>query len=479
MREAIREAVQAPPERAARTAPPEPPRPMLQLGSIGQRDEVVRQRIGMMMDRLEDLRSLQDDFSSLLEPLATISDELPRASMRIAELETLLSQEQQNATGARDRVYALQSRLTATESELAEITAHAGQTDATLREREQAIEELRIALRDRTLAHENLERQLYAEMEQNKALVGENKALKAETQAGDAALSRSEHELASARERLGILEQDNRRLQVLSEEQSARLVDLGSRHKELEAAAESDRQRLRSLEARLAEETAMRARETTQHETELGAIRTERAGLIMRLEAAVNRAASMDQLLNQLRNQIREKDDAFRVADRNFKEAAIARGTAERRFEAIQADLARQAERLLDMQRTKAELDGRCDMLSKALAAKDATIEQAASRNAALTERMEQVTARHEAMRAELEISNRRLSEDLQNERSERALVQGALDIARESRIALQKQYEALKRTARTPRESSRDASDEGRAEPNNVHPFTTPGKSV
>lgn len=436
-----------------------------------------------MMDRLEDLRTLQDDFSSLLEPLTHISDELPRASMRIAELEILLTQELQHGGAARNELANLTGRISTIETELADAIVRGDQGEAALRDRDRSVEEQRIALRDSGLSTENLERQLFGEIEQNKALLVENKALRAEAQAVDSALSRSEHELAGARERLGILEQDNRRLQILSEEQSAQLVEIGGRYKELEGSADTERLRLRALEAQFADVAAERSRDDAVHETEIGALRTERAGLLMKLEAATNRGNSIDQLLVQLRNQLREKDEAHRVVERNFKEASIGRNTAERRFDAMQADLARQTERFLEMQRLRAELDGRCDMLTKALAAKDAAVEQAASRNASLSERIEQMTMRHEAARNELETTTRRLTEDLQNERSERTLVQGALDIARESRVSLQKQHEALKRSGRGWRGAAGEcAEDEPKAhldEPSNVRPFTGNAKST
>ena len=88
-------------------------------------------------------------------------------------------------------------------------------------------------------------------------------------------------------------------------------------------------------------------------------------------------------------------------------------------------------------------------MLSKALAAKEAAMEQSQTRVNALADRMEHLGRRHEGEKAELQAANRRLVEELQNERSERALAQGALDIARETRASLQKQHEALKRAVR------------------------------
>jgi crescentin len=429
-------------------AAPSPP-PRDPLDAIGQRDEVIRMRVSEMSGRLEDLKSLQDDFSSVLTPLIAISEELPRATMRLAEVEALFAKEQHAAASARREVGELAVKTATLTNECAAMTAEVTRLESGLHGREIELEQLRVSVRDKSLASENYERQLAAEVEQTKALSGENKALRLEAQAADQALSRSERDLAETRERFAILDQDNRRLQSLCEEQEARLADTAARYDALREEAEAERQRLLALEADLAAEAAARQKADNQHETEIGGLRTERASLTMKLEAATNRGAATEQLLVQLRAQLRENDEALRTAERTVKEAVIERATADRRVEAMQADLARQTERLLDAQRLRSELDGRCDMLTKALAAKDVAVEQATSRAALLSERIDQLSRRHDSEIQELEVANRRLVEDLQSERSERAMTQGALDIARESRIALQKQYEMLKREAR------------------------------
>jgi crescentin len=85
-------------------------------------------------------------------------------------------------------------------------------------------------------------------------------------------------------------------------------------------------------------------------------------------------------------------------------------------------------------------------MLERAMVAKDAQIEQANSRAAALSEQIAAITARSEQEHATLENANRKLIEQLQNEKAERALVQGALSIARSSREKLLDQISALKK---------------------------------
>ena len=57
-------------------------------------------------------------------------------------------------------------------------------------------------------------------------------------------------------------------------------------------------------------------------------------------------------------------------------------------------------------------------------------------------------------------------------------LMQGALEIARESRIALQKQHDALRRAGRGWRDPADPDDMAGRSdEKSNVHPFSSTGK--
>lgn len=457
------------------------------LDAIGQRNETVRFRIGEMSDRLEDLKSLQADFSAILEPIVAIADELPRAKVRISELEALLVQEQGSVSTMRRELADVTQRFAKSGNDLTAALAQIQHLEASLHDRDEAVEGLRVHLRDRSLAAENLERQLFAETEQSRTLAAESKALRIEAKSIDQALSRSESELVELRERRNVLEQDNKRLQILSEDQGGKLVELVSRCHDLEGQAETFRQAQRTLEQQLAAESSARENAEAQYETEIAGYRTERSSLAMRIEATTARLATTEQLLAQLRNQLRERDEAGRVAERGLKEAAIERLTLERRLESTQSDLARQTERFLEMQRLHSEVDHRCEMLVKAMAAKDAAIEQATSRAASLSDRIDQLVRRQEIERADFETVNHRLVEELHNERSERKLAQGALDIARESRVSLQKQHEALRRTSRGFREP--DAVPQAEAsgqspvatppEESNVRPFAPADKGL
>ena len=119
----------------------------------------------------------------------------------------------------------------------------------------------------------------------------------------------------------------------------------------------------------------------------------------------------------------------------------IEKNTLDRRLEATQQEVERQVAMVNELQRSRIELQERVEMLNKAIAAKDFQIESSDNKVASLSERIDQFTKRFEQERSTLEAANRRLTEELQNEKAERSLIQGALEIARESRIKIQKKY--------------------------------------
>lgn len=453
----------------------------LSLDTLGQHNEVLRFRVAEMSERLEDLKSLQSDFSALLEPIVAIADELPRAKVRTSELEALLALEQGNAANLRRDLADATHRLTGAVNDVSASKIQLQHLESSLQARDAAAEEVRLALRDKSLQAEDQERRLFAANEQIRALQGESKSLRVEAKALDQALARSEGELQDLRESRHALERDNLRLQNLSETQAVQLAELAARSQDFETQAEAGRVALRNAEQQLAAEVASAEKAKAQAEADLATLRAERTSLTLRVDATTSRFATTEQMVAQLRNQLRERDEAGRAAERGLKEASIERVTAERRLESAQADLARQNERVLEMQRARSEFEHRCEMLTKAMAAKDAALEQALGRVSSLSDRIDHLVHRQEVERADFETVNHRLVEELQHERSERKLAQGALDIARESRVSLQKQHDALKRAARA--HAGDDAASRAEAaappaEPSNVRPFSSSGRA-
>jgi crescentin len=119
-------------------------------------------------------------------------------------------------------------------------------------------------------------------------------------------------------------------------------------------------------------------------------------------------------------------------------------------------------------------------MLTKALSAKDALIAQQSAKSDALVQQNEAALLRFEQERAERETAYRRLIEELERERAERALAQGALSIARASREKLIEQLETVKRKAPGRfRDEAGPASEAEAKLPGNVHAFRSQESAV
>jgi crescentin len=419
------------------------------LDSLGQRNELLRVRFSQMIDRLDDLKSLSDDFSHIVEPIEALAAELPQAKARVMETEALLSREIESNQSLRREVDALTSNLSATAGELASTAARTRKLESDLHELDATVEEQRLLLREKAVLFENSERQLAAMMEQHDATVAELALKRAENEAVEQSLQRSELALQRESEQHSIFERESRRLQQLVGEQVERAVSLEARNADLAQQRENHLHALSALEARMLEADLNRQKADSEQEDAMARLAAERSSLALKVDAVTARLATTEHILTKVRAQFREKDEALRNAERSLKEALLERIAGERRLEGVRAELAHHQDHAGESQRLRQELDERCEMLTKALAGKDAALESSLSKAASLGDRLETLTRRYENDRMTQEAVNRRLVEELESERAERTLAQGALEIARENRIALQRQNEALKRSAR------------------------------
>jgi crescentin len=266
-----------------------------------------------------------------------------------------------------------------------------------------------------------------------------------------------------------------KRLQKVAEEQNYRLSSLTNRYGELETQLESTRQRASELETKLMAEQVLRQRLETQIDSERSAHQTDLSSLDMKIEGLTSRLSATDKILAHTRDQLRDKNEALRGVERTLKETTIEKNTLDRRLEATQQEVERQVAMVNELQRSRIELQERVEMLGKAIAAKDFQIESSDNKVASLSERIDQLTKRFEQDRSALEAANRRLTEELQNEKAERSLIQGALEIARESRTKIQKKYVALrKKTRLDTQEDDPTLFDEEEVE-TNVRPLKSP----
>jgi crescentin len=137
------------------------------------------------------------------------------------------------------------------------------------------------------------------------------------------------------------------------------------------------------------------------------------------------------------------------VAERRVKEAAIDKDTLERLRASEREELERQAAQLAEAERQRAAALARNAELEALVASKQALLDSAEAGKTLLARQVEQLSAKGDEQRGEFEATTRKLAEELQNERSERALAQGALEVSRSYRTELETKLVEMKRRMR------------------------------
>lgn len=426
-----------------------PPTPFVVLDAVGQQSENIRVRVSHMVDRLEEIRSLKDDLALLAEPVLNFVDEYGQLRSKLVEMDAFLKQERGNAVALRREINALNHRDTQLSDQLSSVTQGAQKHEAVIREHESVIQELRALHGGKEALAADLERQLYAKSEQARAVAEENQSLREATQEADQAVAAFERDLLEAREEIGFLEHENRSLRGTVGEQSQLVSALSGRSAELEHQAEGTRQRLAELQSRLQTEQAARQKLEEQAEVERGATLAQMSALELKADGLASRNAATDDILAHAREQLRERSEALRTAQRGLKEAIISKRSLEQQVGAARGELEKVSTRLTEAECALGELNERGVELTKAVSTRDALVESAEGKAARIAERADEATRRFEQERAALVSANRKLSEELLMEKSERALLQGALEAARESRTRVQQQLAAMRGKSR------------------------------
>jgi crescentin len=410
-----------------------------------------------MADRLEDLKSLSEDFHMLSKPIAEMATELPKAKSRIMEVEALLHRETQERETSKNELRTLQLQYNSVCEEQRSIHPRATKAENALQKAEKDIAELRI--RDDEL------RSLLATYEKRIRLESENRERR------ESELAQISIELAESVERWKALSaekeleqtrfdealRDGRRLQKIIDHQVQQIVEYQSKISDCENTVRANAHTADALQARLDIERS--DHQAAMHAQGLigSALAAENASLVLKVDELTARLDAADHSARQLRTIIMERTDALQASDEMLRTKVRELSLSERQNFVLEQHLHDQSAQLTESKRATNEATVNGAMLQKALTAKSASLDVAIQQSKSRADQIEELSSRFEVDRAAYEAENRRHLEEIESERAERTLAQGALKIARESRSSLQRQNESLKRANRAIRNGSSD----------------------
>jgi len=416
---------------------------------IGEENEVLRNLLTDAGRKIGELDELKQAFDKLVLPFnATL-----RALETEKSLTMTLSARLEEQRAAYDKLcgefYQVERKATQLDAETARLR---GDLELT-RESGRAVESLRsetaAQLKAREAQAAELERQLEQETTERRSAAEARRTIQEHLDDAGKRVVDLEGELAAARERLVLIEDEKTSLQTAIEQSLAENSRLTRRLTDGDNAVTAIRAQLAKLEASYAEVFAERGRLSAALDEAKEQHLAERNTLTMRLEGLVSRAATAERLLGETRQSLLARTEEVRGFDRKSVEANIARGAAERRLQQIEGAHEARERQVRELETLRNTLTERNSELTKSLKTREMALARAEETVAALTHRNGQLEADIQVSRVGIERRVEDLTDALERERLERAVVEGALEAARKDSARVQHELSVLRASVR------------------------------
>ncbi len=439
---------------------------------IGEENEVLRNLLTDTGRKIGELDELKEAFDKIVEPFNSALRALELEKSQTLSLTGMLSESRAAYETLRTDFYQVEKKATTLEAEAEKLRIEL----ELAHESNRALESMRLELsNDISAGHTQiveLEQQLAQQTSQCRSLSENCRTLQEQLDAAEKRGLKFEGEHAAACEKLALLEDEKRSLQIAVDKAFDETARLSHALIESENALTATRMQLAKVESSFAEASAERSQLATTLDETREQRQAEHNNLSMRLDALQSRAATAERLLSEARHNLIFRTEEVRAFDRKSVEATIARNSAEKRLAQIEAMQEARERHIKDLERARAALAERDNAMVKTLKAREAALARAEEKIAMLTERNGRLDADIQISRTNIEARVEELNSTLQRERMDRAVAEGALEAARKDNARLQNEVAALRSAFRrgapldsAPVAPSDPANDEAPAE--------------
>jgi chromosome segregation ATPase len=427
------------PEPGARLAPSAEQASFAEVGArMGADNEVLRNLLIDTGHQLEAIDELKASFGKLVKPLNDVLTTLQQERAEHARAQGELMALRSGHLALRDEFHGLEVRS----SELKSHNERLGKNLAAALQKGRELEDERAELRrDLTAARGSIAtmtKQLGEETTKVRTLGEEKVLLVQRTDTADQRITALESELAQARERISLLENDKEALQGGLDKTLTESARLSLELKETATALSHTRGRLEQTESSLAAAQAERDKLTAALDEANERRQSEIYALELKLDGMRSRSETAEQMLASTRQSLIARSEALRAAEARLFDANIARNEAETKAEHFASVGDTQSRQIETLDNDTMELSERCRTLMEAQAASETAIADAREQIASLTAQLEQVQSEALAYRAKAEEDFVQMNATIEHERCERTFAESALESIRKDYSRLQ-----------------------------------------
>jgi chromosome segregation ATPase len=314
----------------------------------------------------------------------------------------------------------------------------------TVRDLESSRVELANELASKRTSLAELDRQLERESAQVRAFGEDNQTLRDQSAMADKRIGLLEADLATGRDKIVLLEDDKRSLQILLDQTNGELTRVTQRLTDTDNALTIAKTRIVQMEGTAAEFETERSKLIAAVDEANERYRSGYSSLNMPVSALQARAATAEKLLSETRQNLTTRTEEARSADRAAMEATFGRNKAEKKLGEMEALREAQDAQVRGLEQSRATLVERATALLNTVKKREAQLTRAEERIQLLADQVEHKDADLQATRVAFEKRIEELNTTLERERLEQSVIEGSLEAARKDRAQLQREVTKL-----------------------------------
>jgi chromosome segregation ATPase len=413
-------------------------------GRLGEENETVRNLLIDAEHKISELDTIKRSIGKLVDPVSKTLRALEEAKNEKLSLQGALNSTRAAFEKQRAELGAVEKKAAVAEGEctrLREMLTVAQQSVAAL-ETTRAEQSAELAGRRSQIA--DLQRQVQQQATDLQTSRDESRRFAERIAMVDRRMVQLEAETTSAQQKLLLSEKEKSAIQGLLEKALAESAQISRRLLDTDKALGASRARLSQIEAAFAEAQSERTRLASALDETTEKHRSEMIAQNARYEALQARADLSDKLLDEARHTLASRADEVSTFDRRVAEAVFNRSSVESKLAQIEAALADRDARIKELELSHASLADHNDTLVKAIGTREHAFARSQEKLQAQDDLVQLLENQLRAAREATELQIEELNAQLQRERLERTMAEGALEAGRKDIARLLRELAAL-----------------------------------
>jgi chromosome segregation ATPase len=418
---------------------------------LGRENEVVRNLLLDAEHKIGELEIIKRSIGSLVDPVSKTLRAYEEAKSEKLSLQGTLNTTRLAYNKLREEFDAAEKKAKGLEADgirLRDVVALAQQSVAAL-ERTKAEQIVELTARRTHIAE--LQRHAQQQGSDLELAREENRKLGERAATADRRMVQLEGQVQAAQQKAMQAEQERAAGKASLDKALAELAQIARRLSETDKTLAATQNRLKVVEANLAETQAERARLSNildeANHRHLDEMNLQNS----RFEALQARSNLTEHLLEEARQTLIARADEIRAFERRVMNASTVHDVAGEKFSLVEAALAEHEFKVKDLEAARATLTEQNRMLTHALSAQESACNDAQGKIQEQNDLVQLLEQQLKAVRDAHEMQMEQLNAQLQREQLERSMAEGALESGRKDIARLMRELAALQYRPVTP----------------------------